>query len=72
VITPVPFYGIGEFYADFRQTTDAEVAACLDQAAAPERGSGPPPVAAPAPRTATPAGTLTDERPPIPGSHGAN
>jgi putative phosphoribosyl transferase len=34
VATPVPFYAIGQFYDDFSQTTDEEVAACLDQAAA--------------------------------------
>jgi putative phosphoribosyl transferase len=33
VATPAPFYGIGQFYADFTQTTDDEVAACLAQAA---------------------------------------
>ena len=32
VITPAPFYGIGQFYADFSQTTDDEVIACLEQA----------------------------------------
>ena len=31
--TPTPFYGIGQFYADFSQTTDDEVVACLDRAA---------------------------------------
>ncbi len=35
VATPVPFYAIGQFYDDFSQTTDAEVAAFLDEAAAP-------------------------------------
>ena len=35
VITPAPFYGIGQFYADFSQTTDDEVIACLEQATAP-------------------------------------
>ena len=34
VATPVPFYAIGQFYDDFSQTTDEEVAACLDRAAA--------------------------------------
>jgi putative phosphoribosyl transferase len=38
VATPVPFYAIGQFYHDFSQTTDEEVAACLDQAAAVTRG----------------------------------
>lgn len=31
VATPEPFWAIGEFYADFTQTTDAEVIACLEQ-----------------------------------------
>jgi putative phosphoribosyl transferase len=35
VATPVPFYAIGQFYDDFTQTTDAQVAACLERAAAP-------------------------------------
>jgi putative phosphoribosyl transferase len=43
VITPEPFYGIGQFYADFSQTTDDEVIACLEQAAVP--ASQPPAVA---------------------------
>ena len=34
VATPVPFYAIGQFYDDFTQTSDEEVAACLDRAAA--------------------------------------
>lgn len=33
VTTPAPFYGIGQFYADFSQTSDAEVVACLERAA---------------------------------------
>jgi putative phosphoribosyl transferase len=45
VITPEPFYGIGRFYADFTQTTDEQVAACLERAAA--RGPGPATVRAP-------------------------
>ena len=39
VHTPRDFYAIGEFYADFSQTTDDEVTACLDRAA---RASRPP------------------------------
>ena len=35
VITPAPFYAIGQFYADFSQTSDDEVVACLERAAAP-------------------------------------
>lgn len=31
-ITPEPFYGVGIWYQDFSQTTDAEVRALLDQA----------------------------------------
>lgn len=37
VATPTPFYAIGQFYDDFSQTTDAEVATLLEQAAAPTR-----------------------------------
>jgi putative phosphoribosyl transferase len=33
VATPEPFFGIGMWYRDFRQTTDDEVVACLDRAA---------------------------------------
>ncbi len=33
VATPEPFFAIGEFYADFSQTSDEEVAACLARAA---------------------------------------
>jgi putative phosphoribosyl transferase len=35
VATPAGFFAIGQFYADFSQTTDEEVIACLAQAAAP-------------------------------------
>ena len=31
-VTPEPFYGVGAWYRDFSQTTDAEVRALLDQA----------------------------------------
>ena len=31
-VTPEPFYGVGAWYRDFAQTTDAEVRALLDQA----------------------------------------
>ncbi len=31
--TPYDFFGVGQFYADFSQTSDAEVMACLAQAA---------------------------------------
>ncbi|MDH6125403.1 phosphoribosyltransferase family protein [Kitasatospora sp. GP82] len=33
VRTPLAFYAIGQFYQDFEQTSDAEVASCLDRAA---------------------------------------
>jgi putative phosphoribosyl transferase len=36
VETPEPFYAIGQFYADFTQTTDDEVIACLSEAGAPQ------------------------------------
>ncbi|KIQ64651.1 phosphoribosyl transferase [Kitasatospora griseola] len=35
--TPEAFFGIGQFYEDFAQTTDAEVVACLDEAPAGAR-----------------------------------
>jgi putative phosphoribosyl transferase len=41
--TPEPFWAIGQFYADFSQTTDDEVVACLERQA-----SGVPAAAAPA------------------------
>lgn len=34
VATPEPFYGVGQWYRDFSQTSDAEVIALLDRAAA--------------------------------------
>ncbi len=33
--TPDPFYGVGQFYDDFSQTTDDEVVACLERAGTP-------------------------------------
>jgi putative phosphoribosyl transferase len=44
VATPSPFYGIGQFYADFSQTTDDEVVACLERAG-PEASLAPRPAA---------------------------
>jgi putative phosphoribosyl transferase len=49
VSTPEPFFAIGQFYDDFSQTTDAEVAECLDRvgraeqavAAGPQRSRDP-------------------------------
>ncbi|GAA2747698.1 phosphoribosyltransferase family protein [Kitasatospora cinereorecta] len=38
--TPSHFWAIGEFYTDFSQTADAEVLACLDEAAAREAAAG--------------------------------
>jgi len=32
--TPEPFFGVGQFYTDFSPTTDDEVSACLERAAA--------------------------------------
>jgi putative phosphoribosyl transferase len=32
-VTPEPFYAVGLWYADFDQTTDAEVQTLLEQAA---------------------------------------
>jgi putative phosphoribosyl transferase len=34
--TPEPFFAIGQFYADFSQTTDDEVITCLQRAPAPQ------------------------------------
>jgi predicted phosphoribosyltransferase len=39
VATPEPFYGVGEWYLDFTQTTDAEVLAALEQANHGPRGT---------------------------------
>jgi putative phosphoribosyl transferase len=41
VSTPQSFYAIGQFYADFSQTTDSEVTACLERAAAAVPVAGP-------------------------------
>jgi putative phosphoribosyl transferase len=60
VITPAPFYGIGQFYADFTQTSDDEVVACLEQAAAPGPGRAPRHAAVPAPRAAADPGSAGD------------
>jgi putative phosphoribosyl transferase len=38
VDTPAQFYAIGQFYADFTQTSDEEVVACLEHAATQEPG----------------------------------
>lgn len=37
--TPTPFRAIGQFYADFTQTTDSEVVACLERAGTPAGGA---------------------------------
>ena len=45
VDTPEPFFGVGQFYADFTQTTDDEVIACLNGTAVPATaaaGDDPP------------------------------
>jgi putative phosphoribosyl transferase len=42
--TPEPFYAVGEFYADFAQTSDGEVIACLERAAAPGLAAAPEPM----------------------------
>ncbi len=39
VTTPEPFFAIGQFYGDFSQTTDTEVAACLDRINRAEPGA---------------------------------
>ncbi|MGB8857837.1 MAG: phosphoribosyltransferase family protein [Ilumatobacteraceae bacterium] len=40
LVTPDPFFAIGQFYDDFSQTTDDEVVACLEQAAGLQRAAG--------------------------------
>src|SRR5664279_2250986 len=35
VDTPEPFFGVGQFYADFSQTTDDQVTACLERGLRP-------------------------------------
>ncbi len=39
--TPEPFHAVGLWYADFTQTSDAEVRELLDRAARDRRSSGP-------------------------------
>jgi putative phosphoribosyl transferase len=66
VITPAPFYGIGQFYADFSQTSADEVADCLEQAAAPGPGRARRSAAVSAARRAAepvPAGDSPGARP---------
>ncbi|HUY45416.1 MAG TPA: phosphoribosyltransferase [Streptosporangiaceae bacterium] len=41
VETPEAFFAIGQFYADFSQTSDGEVTACLERAAAPASVADP-------------------------------
>ena len=54
VQTPRSFSAIGQFYADFAQTTDDEVTACLERATTPVSLPGPDavPVPVPGPRAA--------------------
>jgi len=54
--TPRDFFAIGEFYADFSQTTDDEVIACLRRAVA--SAPRPPAAAAPAADPPDPGGEL--------------
>ncbi|MCQ4084993.1 phosphoribosyltransferase [Streptomyces sp. RB6PN25] len=42
VDTPDDFFGIGQFYADFAQTTDEEVIACIERSAAAVAGQSSP------------------------------
>ena len=51
--TPRDFYAIGQFYADFSQTADEEVVACLKEAQARTAGTG---------RTPDPHRTAPDDR----------
>ncbi len=43
VATPEPFYAVGQFYDDFRPTTDDEVVACLHESRASLSGGADPP-----------------------------
>ncbi|MCQ4041225.1 phosphoribosyltransferase family protein [Streptantibioticus rubrisoli] len=47
--TPHDFFGVGQFYADFSQTSDAEVMACLARSARRGAGSASAPSADPGP-----------------------
>ena len=40
VMTPAPFFGVGQWYDDFSQTTDEEVYRLLQEASKPERENG--------------------------------
>lgn len=40
-VTPEPFHAVGQWYADFRQTSDEEVTALIGQAAAESANAGP-------------------------------
>jgi predicted phosphoribosyltransferase len=42
-VTPEPFFSVGEFYADFRQTTDDEVRMLVERAARERREAASPP-----------------------------
>ena len=55
VATPRSFFAIGQFYADFSQTTDSEVVACLERAAAPVPVAGQRAAAAGGPAAQDPA-----------------
>jgi len=58
--TPEPFWAIGRFYGDFRQTTDAQVVACLGRSGAGGAPTGGPGSVAPASPGPTPAGCDDD------------
>jgi hypothetical protein len=58
VQTPRSFSAIGQFYADFAQTTDDEVTACLERTATPV--SLPGPAAAPVPVPGPGAAPVSD------------
>jgi putative phosphoribosyl transferase len=69
VHSPTDFYAIGQFYADFSQTTDDEVIACLQAATIP--AARPPAATAaaadPPPRDGELPGALGEEVEPAPG-----
>lgn len=58
--TPEPFWAIGRFYRDFRQTTDAEVVACLERSVV-RRADARGPDAGAAPARWTTTGAVDDD-----------
>lgn len=65
--TPMPFYAISQFYADFAQVDDGEVVACLERAAAARRSGR---AGRPAARRAEDARATAGDRRAAPGDRG--